>query len=269
MVTPSACIPSSPHGHATSLPQTHALRSFPQARVAADAGVHAPFAAPLCAAALAGLVASLVRVPTEVVKSRLQTREFVSAHAALRAILAKEGVKVGSRERSRRSEDGRDRSVGSVLGGNALLVPCASLPGRAPATRCLLDILPSRSLSALAPFSHTNADLAYVLPSQCLSALALFPHTNAHLPTRRETWVSPKLLSFPALSPLLHLALGYHRATNDTACASSLHTLTLTVNTGIAPAAVSVATARANADGIAVAATVAVAVIVTSAMILT
>ena len=45
----------------------------------------------LAAAASAGLASSLVRVPTEVVKTRMQTGQFSSARAALRHIVAKEG----------------------------------------------------------------------------------------------------------------------------------------------------------------------------------
>lgn len=41
-------------------------------------------AAPLIAGAVAGMVASIVRVPTEVVKQRMQTREFLGAGAAVR-----------------------------------------------------------------------------------------------------------------------------------------------------------------------------------------
>ena len=45
----------------------------------------------LAAAASAGLASSLVRVPTEVVKTRMQTGQFSSARAALRHIVTKEG----------------------------------------------------------------------------------------------------------------------------------------------------------------------------------
>ena len=54
-----------------------------------------PFAAQFSAATLAGTAASLVRVPTEVVKQRMQTGQFTSAIAAVRAIVAKEGVRTG------------------------------------------------------------------------------------------------------------------------------------------------------------------------------
>ena len=54
-----------------------------------------PFAAQFSAATLAGTAASLVRVPTEVVKQRMQTGQFTSAIAAVRAIVAKEGVRKG------------------------------------------------------------------------------------------------------------------------------------------------------------------------------
>lgn len=48
---------------------------------------------PVVAGAGAGLVASLVRVPTEVIKQRLQTGEFVGAVAALRTVLQREGLR--------------------------------------------------------------------------------------------------------------------------------------------------------------------------------
>ncbi|XP_071686515.1 S-adenosylmethionine carrier 1, chloroplastic/mitochondrial-like [Rutidosis leptorrhynchoides] len=47
----------------------------------------------LTAGAIGGIAASLVRVPTEVVKQRMQTRQFASAPDALRLIVAKEGFK--------------------------------------------------------------------------------------------------------------------------------------------------------------------------------
>ncbi|XP_071732983.1 S-adenosylmethionine carrier 1, chloroplastic/mitochondrial-like [Rutidosis leptorrhynchoides] len=47
----------------------------------------------LTAGAIGGIAASLVRVPTEVVKQRMQTRQFASASDALRLIVAKEGFK--------------------------------------------------------------------------------------------------------------------------------------------------------------------------------
>lgn len=45
------------------------------------------------AGACGGIAASLIRVPTEVVKQRMQTGQFTSASAAVRLIAAKEGVK--------------------------------------------------------------------------------------------------------------------------------------------------------------------------------
>ncbi|KAK4280138.1 hypothetical protein QN277_011801 [Acacia crassicarpa] len=45
------------------------------------------------AGAIGGLASSLVRVPTEVVKQRMQTGQFSSASAAVRLIVAKEGFK--------------------------------------------------------------------------------------------------------------------------------------------------------------------------------
>lgn len=47
----------------------------------------------LTAGALGGAASSLVRVPTEVVKQRMQTGQFASAPNAVRAIVAKEGFK--------------------------------------------------------------------------------------------------------------------------------------------------------------------------------
>ncbi|KAI5672834.1 hypothetical protein M9H77_13198 [Catharanthus roseus] len=47
----------------------------------------------LTAGALGGIAASLIRVPTEVVKQRLQTRQFASAPDAVRLIVSKEGFK--------------------------------------------------------------------------------------------------------------------------------------------------------------------------------
>jgi len=51
------------------------------------------FWGPVIAGAAAGAVASLTRVPTEVVKQRLQTGEFKGAITAVRSILAKEGLR--------------------------------------------------------------------------------------------------------------------------------------------------------------------------------
>lgn len=48
---------------------------------------------PVVAGAAAGAAASLTRVPTEVIKQRLQTREFAGAVGAIKSILAKEGVR--------------------------------------------------------------------------------------------------------------------------------------------------------------------------------
>ncbi|KAF5745186.1 S-adenosylmethionine carrier 1 chloroplastic/mitochondrial [Tripterygium wilfordii] len=47
----------------------------------------------LTAGALGGLAASLIRVPTEVVKQRMQTGQFTSAPDAVRLIISKEGYK--------------------------------------------------------------------------------------------------------------------------------------------------------------------------------
>ncbi|KAH0449696.1 hypothetical protein IEQ34_020388 [Dendrobium chrysotoxum] len=47
----------------------------------------------LTAGAIGGAASSLIRVPTEVVKQRMQTRQFTSASNAVRLILAKEGFR--------------------------------------------------------------------------------------------------------------------------------------------------------------------------------
>ncbi|XP_065875916.1 S-adenosylmethionine carrier 1, chloroplastic/mitochondrial isoform X2 [Euphorbia lathyris] len=47
----------------------------------------------LSAGAIGGVAASLIRVPTEVVKQRMQTGQFTSAPNAVRVIVAKEGFK--------------------------------------------------------------------------------------------------------------------------------------------------------------------------------
>ncbi|KAH0679780.1 S-adenosylmethionine carrier 1, chloroplastic/mitochondrial [Solanum stenotomum] len=47
----------------------------------------------LTAGALGGIAASFVRVPTEVIKQRMQTRQFASAPDAVRLIVSKEGFK--------------------------------------------------------------------------------------------------------------------------------------------------------------------------------
>ncbi|KAK3211780.1 hypothetical protein Dsin_016486 [Dipteronia sinensis] len=47
----------------------------------------------LTAGAIGGLAASLIRVPTEVVKQRMQTGQFASAPDAVRLIVTKEGLK--------------------------------------------------------------------------------------------------------------------------------------------------------------------------------
>lgn len=50
-------------------------------------------AAQLTAAATAGTIASLIRVPTEVIKQRMQTRQFSGPMAALKGVLGKEGMR--------------------------------------------------------------------------------------------------------------------------------------------------------------------------------
>lgn len=47
----------------------------------------------LTAGAIGGVAASLIRVPTEVVKQRMQTRQFASAPDAVRLIVSREGFK--------------------------------------------------------------------------------------------------------------------------------------------------------------------------------
>lgn len=51
------------------------------------------FLGPLAAGVAAGLASSIVRVPTEVIKTRMQTGEFKHAATALRTILAREGAR--------------------------------------------------------------------------------------------------------------------------------------------------------------------------------
>jgi solute carrier family 25 S-adenosylmethionine transporter 26 len=51
------------------------------------------FLGPLTAGAASGLAASLIRVPTEVVKQRMQSGEFVGAIQAVKSICAREGVR--------------------------------------------------------------------------------------------------------------------------------------------------------------------------------
>jgi len=51
------------------------------------------FLGPLAAGVAAGLTSSIVRVPTEVVKTRMQTGEFTHAFTALRTIVAREGAR--------------------------------------------------------------------------------------------------------------------------------------------------------------------------------
>jgi solute carrier family 25 S-adenosylmethionine transporter 26 len=51
------------------------------------------FLGPLAAGVAAGLASSIVRVPTEVIKTRMQTGEFKHAATALRTIVAREGAR--------------------------------------------------------------------------------------------------------------------------------------------------------------------------------
>ena len=66
----------------------------PMKRIVASHG-GSPLVQQLAAATAAGCAASLVRVPTEVVKTRMQTGQFASATAAVKAIVSKEGVRRG------------------------------------------------------------------------------------------------------------------------------------------------------------------------------
>ncbi|PSC68296.1 putative S-adenosylmethionine carrier chloroplastic isoform X1 [Micractinium conductrix] len=59
--------------------------------VMARVGEQRHYLGPLAGGVAAGLASSLVRVPTEVVKTRMQTGEFKHAFTALRTIIAKEG----------------------------------------------------------------------------------------------------------------------------------------------------------------------------------
>ena len=51
------------------------------------------FLGPLAAGVAAGLASSVVRVPTEVIKTRMQTKEFAHAFTALRTIATREGAR--------------------------------------------------------------------------------------------------------------------------------------------------------------------------------
>ncbi|KAG2484718.1 hypothetical protein HYH03_016465 [Edaphochlamys debaryana] len=51
------------------------------------------FMGPVVAGMVAGTASSLIRVPTEVIKQRLQTGEFKGAVTALRTVMAREGVR--------------------------------------------------------------------------------------------------------------------------------------------------------------------------------
>lgn len=51
------------------------------------------FLGPLAAGVAAGIASSVIRVPTEVVKTRMQTGEFTHAFTALKTIVAREGAK--------------------------------------------------------------------------------------------------------------------------------------------------------------------------------
>ncbi|PPR94783.1 hypothetical protein GOBAR_AA25875 [Gossypium barbadense] len=69
----------------------------------------------LTAGALGGAASSLVRVPTEVVKQRMQTGQFASAPAAVRLIVAKEGFR-GLYAAQRDLNDPENAIIGAVAG---------------------------------------------------------------------------------------------------------------------------------------------------------
>ncbi|RID45741.1 hypothetical protein BRARA_I02444 [Brassica rapa] len=77
----------------------------------------------LAAGALGGAVSSIVRVPTEVVKQRMQTGQFASAPDAVRLIIAKEGfggmyaLRIGYKLAARRDlNDPENAMLGAVAG---------------------------------------------------------------------------------------------------------------------------------------------------------
>lgn len=61
--------------------------------VQAEVSEDQQYLGPMIAGAVAGAASSLIRVPTEVIKQRLQTGEFKSAVTALRTILGREGLR--------------------------------------------------------------------------------------------------------------------------------------------------------------------------------
>ncbi|KAM5577529.1 hypothetical protein ABKV19_008059 [Rosa sericea] len=65
--------------------------------------------------ACGGIAASLIRVPTEVVKQRMQTGQFTSASAAVRLIAAKEGFK-GLYAAKRELNDPENAIIGAFAG---------------------------------------------------------------------------------------------------------------------------------------------------------
>eukprot|EP00261_Vitis_vinifera_P035347 XP_019076590.1 PREDICTED: S-adenosylmethionine carrier 1, chloroplastic/mitochondrial isoform X4 [Vitis vinifera] len=69
----------------------------------------------LTAGAIGGLAASLVRVPTEVVKQRMQTGQFASAPDAVRMIVSKEGFK-GLYAAKRDLNDPENALIGAFAG---------------------------------------------------------------------------------------------------------------------------------------------------------
>ncbi|XP_057495129.1 S-adenosylmethionine carrier 1, chloroplastic/mitochondrial-like isoform X6 [Actinidia eriantha] len=69
----------------------------------------------LTAGAIGGLAASLIRVPTEVVKQRMQTRQFASAPDAVRLIVSREGFK-GLYAAKRDLNDPENAIIGAFAG---------------------------------------------------------------------------------------------------------------------------------------------------------
>ncbi|KAJ0040270.1 hypothetical protein Pint_27016 [Pistacia integerrima] len=69
----------------------------------------------LTAGAIGGVAASLIRVPTEVIKQRMQTGQFVSAPDAVRLIVSKEGFK-GLYAARRELNDPENAVIGAFAG---------------------------------------------------------------------------------------------------------------------------------------------------------
>ncbi|WZZ46135.1 hypothetical protein YC2023_042394 [Brassica napus] len=82
------------------------LKTFPD---------HLSAVAHLTAGAIGGLAASLIRVPTEVVKQRMQTGQFASAPNAVRVIASQEGFK-GLYAARRELNDPENALIGAFAG---------------------------------------------------------------------------------------------------------------------------------------------------------